>query len=117
MNKEYLFGVAGVAIGALGMWLFFAQSPDKQMGMSMDAMTAELTNKSGDEFDQAFLSLMIEHHEGALDMARLIPSRAKHDELKRLGEDIVSAQTREIDMMHEWSNAWGYGHTMSDMKH
>ena len=108
MNKEYLFGVAGVAIGAFGMWLFFAQSPDKQMGMSMDAMTAELTNKSGDE---------IELHEGALDMARLIPSRAKHDELKRLGEDIVSAQTREIDMMHEWSNAWGYGHTMSDMKH
>lgn len=77
-------------------------------GMSMVDMAEQLKGKSGDEFDKAFIEMMIVHHEGAIDMAKLIPSSAKHTELKILGEAIIDAQTREITSMKQWQQDWGY---------
>ena len=76
--------------------------------MSMSEMTEQLKNKSGDDFDKAFIEMMISHHEGAVEMAELIPSRAKHDEVKKLGEAIITAQTKEIADMKQWQKDWGY---------
>jgi uncharacterized protein (DUF305 family) len=76
--------------------------------MSMNEMTEQLKNKTGDDFDKAFVEMMISHHEGAVAMAELIPSRAKHDEVKKLGEAIISAQTKEIADMKQWQKDWGY---------
>jgi uncharacterized protein (DUF305 family) len=76
--------------------------------MSMSEMTEQLKNKTGDDFDKAFVEMMISHHEGAVAMAELIPSRAKHDEVKKLGEAIISAQTKEIADMKQWQQDWGY---------
>ncbi len=41
-------------------------------------------------------------------MAKLIETNAKHDELKDLGQAIISAQSQEIDMMQSWQGDWGY---------
>lgn len=76
--------------------------------MSMADMTEQLKNKSGDDFDKAFIEMMISHHEGAVAMAELTPSRAKHDEIKKLGEAITSSQTKEIAAMKQWQQEWGY---------
>ena len=76
--------------------------------MSMAEMTEQLNDKSGDDFDKAFVEMMIAHHQGAIDMAELIPARAKHAEIKSLGEAIVSAQTKEINDMRQWQMDWGY---------
>src|SRR5690606_9953158 len=76
--------------------------------MSMSEMTEQLKNKTGDDFDKAFIEMMISHHEGAVDMAELIPTRAKHDEVKQLGEAIITAQTKEIADMKQWQRDWGY---------
>jgi uncharacterized protein (DUF305 family) len=76
--------------------------------MSMAEMTEQLKNKTGDDFDKAFVEMMISHHEGAVDMAELIPSRAKHDEVKTLGTAIIAAQTKEIEEMKQWQKDWGY---------
>lgn len=84
------------------------QSVSTHNEMSMSDMTEQLRNKTGDDFDKAFVEMMISHHEGAVDMARLIPSRAKHNEVKQLGEAIISAQTKEIADMKQWQKDWGY---------
>lgn len=114
MKREYIFGVLGLAVGIIGTWLFTMNITNQHdMGeMSMDTMVTELLPKSGGEFDEAFIQLMIEHHKGAIEMAKLMPSRAKHDELKKLGEDIIAAQTKEIQMMHDWAHLWGYHHDL-----
>ena len=86
--------------------------------MSMADMNKQLEGLTGDEFDKAFVEMMIAHHEGAVDMAELIPSRAKHDEVKTLGEAIIAAQTKEIAEMKQWQNDWGYtSDEMMDMMH
>ncbi len=77
-------------------------------GMTMSEMNDDLRERSGDEYDAAFLALMIEHHQGALDMAKLSVERAQHAGVKRLSEEIVEAQEREIAQMREWQDQWGY---------
>lgn len=92
--------------------------------MSMSDMTASLQGKTGDDFDKAFISGMIVHHQGAIDMAKLASDNAKHDEVKTLANDILTTQQKEIDMMKSWQTKWDYettsttqSHNMMDMGH
>lgn len=85
--------------------------------MSMKDMNKELENLSGDEFDKAFIEMMIAHHQGAVDMANMIPSRAKHEEIKTLGQAIIAAQEKEIADMKQWQKDWGYSTTDTMMMH
>lgn len=78
------------------------------MGMSMNDMASALQGKTGDAFDKAFLAEMIDHHQGAIDMANLAKQNAKHQEIKDLANDIVIAQTKEINEMKSWQSQWGY---------
>ena len=76
------------------------------MGNMMMGMTSGLNNKTGDEFDKAFLTEMIAHHQGAVDMAKLVLENSKRPELIKMANDIISAQTKEIETMRNWANIW-----------
>jgi uncharacterized protein (DUF305 family) len=41
-------------------------------------------------------------------MARAGQKSAKHQEIKDMADDIISAQQSEIDMMRGWQREWGY---------
>jgi uncharacterized protein (DUF305 family) len=77
--------------------------------MSMADMNKELEGLSGDDYDKAFIEMMIAHHEGAVDMAEFSADRAKHDEIKQLSQEIIAAQEKEIADMKQWQLDWGYG--------
>jgi len=85
-----------------------ANGGSMDMDDMMASMNAELQGKSGDAFDQAFLSEMIVHHEGAVEMAKLALQGAKHQEIKDLATAIISAQNKEIGDMKSWQKSW-YG--------
>lgn len=76
------------------------------MADMMDSMNAELQGKTGDTFDKAFLSEMIIHHQGAVEMAQLALTNAKHQEIKDLAKAIIAAQNKEIADMKGWAKAW-----------
>jgi uncharacterized protein (DUF305 family) len=84
------------------------------MGMQdeMGAMNGMLQGKTGDTFDKAFLSEMIVHHQGAVVMAQEALKNAKHQEIKDLAQNIITAQNKEIAEMQAWQVAW-YGSTKS----
>lgn len=82
--------------------------PNGHGQMSMAEMSIQLKNKSGDDFDKAFIEMMIAHHQGAIDMAALANGLAQHDEIKKLSETIKNAQTKEIGDMQQWQQDWGY---------
>lgn len=87
--------------------------PDGQMmrsgtSMGMNDMVKALEEKKGDDFDRTFISLMIEHHQGAIDMAKLGEAYGKHVELKNLSKNIITTQTQEITDMKNWWQAWEY---------
>ncbi|MHB8792564.1 MAG: DUF305 domain-containing protein [Thermoleophilia bacterium] len=60
------------------------------------------------DIDRHFIEQMIPHHEDAVSMADLAPTRSEHPELRQLAETIKRDQTREIDQMKEWYLSW-YG--------
>lgn len=78
------------------------------MGMdgAMKGMMMGLDGKTGDAFDQAFLTEMIMHHEGAVMMAEAALKDAKHQEIKDLANAIIAAQNKEIADMKAWNKSW-----------
>ena len=83
------------------------------MSMSMRDMGMMLEWKTGDDLDRAFLEGMIPHHQWAVDMAKYL-TNAKHPELRKMGEDIITAQEKEIAQMNRWLKEWGYTGTLSE---
>lgn len=49
--------------------------------------------------DAQFAAMMIDHHEGAVAMAKLALERAEREEIKELARAIIEAQEREIEVM------------------
>lgn len=76
------------------------------MASMMHDMNAMLEGKTGDAFDEAFLSEMIVHHEGAVEMAQKVLEVSKRPELTKLANDIIKAQNGEIEMMKQWQSLW-----------
>lgn len=112
-TKSLTFGIIGFLIGGLVVSVAATQlnqpsNKENSSGMSMSQMTEDLKNKTGDEFDKAFIASMIEHHQGAIDMAKLAEKNAKHDEIINMSSDIITAQSTEIDTMKKWQSEWGY---------
>lgn len=118
-EKNVLYGVLGLILGILVTWVFISLAVNSGSvgmtnmmgvgGMMMDQgdrIGHGLVGKTGDEFDQAFTSEMIEHHQGAIEMADLAATNAKHQELKDIAKDIISQQQQEIEQLREWRRNW-----------
>ena len=74
-----------------------------EMDMSMAEMSEMLEGKTGAELEKAFIVGMIPHHQGAVDMAKvLLKDKKTSAEMKKFAEQIISAQEGEIEMMNDW---------------
>ena len=117
-TKPLLYGLIGFFIGGLlvsvAATTFDRPVSENSMSESMQMSTDSLKSKTGDEFDAAFIAEMIAHYEGAVEMAKLSAANAKHDEIKQLSTDIISAQEKEITQMKQWQSEWGYDGTSAD---
>jgi uncharacterized protein (DUF305 family) len=124
-TKSLLIGISSFIAGGLLVSIaavtFDKNDPALQAGRntgSMSQMVDSLKGKTGDGFDEQFIASMIEHHQGAVDMARLAGAQAKHQEVKDLSKDIISAQEKELTRMKLWQMQWGYDGTGSmNMSH
>lgn len=68
--------------------------------MSADQMAA-LEAASGPDFDRLFLEMMIEHHEGAIEMARTEQEDGSNADAVALAESIEEEQTAEVAEMRD----------------
>lgn len=114
-TKALLYGIIGFFAG--GLLVSVAATTFDKPATDMSQMTSQLESKTGDAYDKAFIANMIDHHQSAVDMARLSAKNARHGEIKRLSTDIIAAQEKEIGQMQQWQQAWGYpiyssGHEM-----
>lgn len=54
------------------------------------------------DVDADFARAMIPHHQGAIDMARVMLQHGKDSEMRRLAQAIIADQEKEIALMQDW---------------
>jgi len=102
MNKEiFLSGLVGFVLGVLLSPLLTPAMPGSWWYM-------------GGQIDSHFIEQMIPHHEDAITMANLALTKAEHEEIKALSNDIIAAQSKEIGEMKEWYKSW-FGSEVPDL--
>jgi len=79
------------------------------MGPSvLDPRTVENGKPPADP-DEAFIEMMIPHHQGAVAMIGRFLDTTKRPELQQLARNIIRSQEREIAQMESWKRSWGAG--------
>ena len=71
------------------------QAANAKMHKSMDI-------KFSGNADVDFARGMIPHHQGAIDMAKVVLAHGKNPEIRKLAQEIIKAQESEIAWMKEW---------------
>jgi uncharacterized protein (DUF305 family) len=70
-------------------------------GGTGDEDLAALEQATGADFERMFLEMMIEHHEGAVEMAETELDEGRYLPARELAEEITKVQQSEIDRMRE----------------
>ena len=73
---------------------------DGMGGMLSDSEISTLKESTGKAFDKLFLTGMIAHHEGAINMVMMIENSSNSD-ISNLGKEIVKSQAAEIELMKQ----------------
>jgi uncharacterized protein (DUF305 family) len=78
---------------------------ESQHGNTNHDMSMELGPADAD-YDLRYIDSMVLHHQGAVNMAQAVLQHSQRLEMKKLAQDIIAAQEKEIAQMQEWRKAW-----------
>ena len=67
-----------------------------------DAMHRDMNVALTGDADVDFARSMIPHHQGAIDMAKIVLAHGKDPAIRKLAEEVIAAQDTEIAMMRKW---------------
>lgn len=104
---------AGVLIAARFGDFFMSMQPNMHGSMENmhGAMHSGMKRQIGTQNLPAalqFIDMMVPHHEGAVEMAKIAKERSTRTEILSMADDIMQSQSDEILMMKELRRAW-YG--------
>lgn len=62
--------------------------------------------RAASDFDRAFIEQMVPHHQMAIMMARMLSRGTTRPEMAEFAQQIIEAQSGEIEQMRSWYAAW-----------
>jgi len=106
MNSQMKYGLAGLLIGGLVVWLVTNSAVNSNKTAMMG--NSGSSQMASSNIDAHFIEQMIPHHDSAIVMAKLALTKATRPEVKELAENIIDSQGKEITQMKSWYQDW-YG--------
>jgi uncharacterized protein (DUF305 family) len=99
-------GMAGMGHGRSGMQMGQTRGDQSVGSIALDAinqrMHRDMTMDYTGDLDADFTRNMIAHHQGAIDMAKIVAAFGKDEKIKELAQGIIKAQEDEIRTMQAW---------------
>lgn len=117
MGQNMMMNCPMMQGGAAGM--MGRQAGSMQMGtprgdqgvasLAMNAVNERMHREMAMEYtgnvDADFAKNMIAHHQGAIDMAKIVVAFGKDPKIRELAQNVIRAQEDEITMMKSWLDA------------
>ena len=75
---------------------------------AMKSMHENMSMAPTGNADVDFMRGMIPHHQGAIDMAKIVLANGKDPQVKKLASGVIQAQEGEIAFMHDWLKKRGH---------
>lgn len=69
-------------------------------------MASMIAEKTGPEFEAAFLAMMIHHHKGGEPMWQLAKSKSENETILALQKKTLTNEAKEIEQMTSWLKEW-----------
>ena len=105
MMRECM-GMMGSMMRGMGQGDMAAAAPDDPVAGAFAAinrrMHRDMAVPAGGNPDAAFAQAMIAHHQGAIDMARVILGFGSDPEIRKLAQEVITAQEGEIAFLQQW---------------
>ena len=120
MNKRIVIGIVGITVFVGTAYYLVASNSPKQIGQTMTYEETAPENTSTEEgahsiqatnnaaAERAFIEHMIPHHQEAVDTSKQVVALGSNAEAKKVAQDIITAQEKEIADMKSWYTSW-YG--------
>ncbi len=107
--------IAGVMLAAAATGVLAACGGSSTSSTSATASSPSSISSQRNAQDTMFLQMMIPHHEQAVVMSALAPSRTQNAAVLKLAKQIEAAQGPEIAEMKSWLTAWNEPLAIGDM--
>ena len=110
--KRLSYVISAVALAAFGSTAVLAmqhQGGSQALESSNAAMHEAMAVETTGDVDIDFMRMMIPHHQGAVEMARIVIENGTDPEVRKLAEGVVKAQEAEIAFMKTWLEKNGAG--------
>lgn len=78
---------------------------NSNMPMNHSEMKSD-ANAASAPYDLQFIDTMTAHHQGAIEMAKMVDGRTENPDVKKFAAQIIKDQEKEIAEMKEWREKW-----------
>ena len=78
---------------------------NSNMPMNHSDMKSD-ANAASAPYDLQFIDTMTAHHQGAVEMAKMVDGRTQNTDLKKFAAQIITDQEKEIGQMKDWREKW-----------
>jgi uncharacterized protein (DUF305 family) len=99
--------IASVAVAGIPALVIAQDNAAKEdfMAAHHTMMAAMQGMQPTGDADKDFVMMMIPHHQGAIDMAKVELEYGKDEKLKAMAQQIIDSQQKEIEEMKAWQSA------------